>query len=86
MIKAKLLKCRIADDASTKMLGRMQELPSEANAINKITTNTPISVVNRVYKRGQLGAGGLAPILTLKPFAKVMLTSTPDIFEKLCNR
>ena len=43
-----LLKSRIADDASTNMLGRIQKLPSETNAINKIPTNTPISVVNGV--------------------------------------
>ena len=43
-----LLKSRIADDAKTNMLGRIQKLPFELNAIKKIPTNTPISVVNRV--------------------------------------
>ena len=71
-----LLKTRTADDASTKMLGRIQKLPNETNAINKIPTNTPISVIYRVYSRSQMGTGGLGRILTLNPFAKVMPAST----------
>ena len=43
-----LLKSRIADDAKINMLGRIQKLPFATNTINKIPTNTPISVVNRV--------------------------------------
>ena len=81
-----LLKSRIADDARTKMLGRIQRLPYETNAINKIPTNTPISVIYRVYSRIQMRTDGLGRILTLKPFAKVMPTSTLDISFKLCNR
>ena len=81
-----LLKPIIADDASTKMLGRIQKLPYETKAINKIPTNTPISVIYRVYSRSQMGTGGLGRILTLEPFAKVMPTSTLDTSFKLCNR
>ena len=43
-----LLKSRIAEDAKINMLGRIQKLPFARNTINKIPTNTPISVVNRV--------------------------------------
>ena len=87
MIKTKLSwNLELLTYASTKMLGRIQKLPYETNVINKIPTNTLISVIYGVYSRSQMGTGGLGRILTLKPFAKVMPASTFDISFKLCNR